>query len=226
MAKISLSQQVLARVKNPNRSRAAGYKTHFSGIKPTPAQQTQDRATAQSTLLSESETRELKKSTSELKEAVISIASILNKHQKGELYFGVKPNGEVIGQGVTEKTIRDISKTISDHIEPKIFPKINEVVLDGKKCVHIEFIGNNVPYYAYGRAYIRVADEDRQLSAQEIERIILDKNKDTMAWDKEICKEAKLSDINTEKLKLFLKKTGKTFDTVENSLKKLNLLSQ
>ena len=33
----------------------------------------------------ESETLELKRSTSELKEAVISIASILNKHQKGEL---------------------------------------------------------------------------------------------------------------------------------------------
>ena len=32
----------------------------------------------------ESETVELKKSTSELKEAVISIASILNKNQKAE----------------------------------------------------------------------------------------------------------------------------------------------
>ena len=32
----------------------------------------------------ESEKRELKKSTSELKEAVVSIAVILNKHQRGE----------------------------------------------------------------------------------------------------------------------------------------------
>src|SRR3989339_1113660 len=100
----------------------------------------------------ESEILELKKSTSELKEAIISIVAILNKHQKGELYFGVKPNGEAIGQFVTEKTIRDISKTISDNIEPKIFPKINEVILEGKKCVHVEFSGENIPYYAYGRA--------------------------------------------------------------------------
>ena len=76
--------------------------------------------------LKESETLELKKSTSEMKEAIISIAAILNKHQKGELYFGVKNNGEVVGQTVTEKTIRDISKSISDNIEPKIFPKIKE----------------------------------------------------------------------------------------------------
>ena len=68
----------------------------------------------------ESETVELKKSTSELKEALKSIVSILNKHGKGEIWFGIKPNGEVIGQTVTEKTLRDISKAISDKIEPKI----------------------------------------------------------------------------------------------------------
>ncbi|MBI4981459.1 ATP-dependent DNA helicase, partial [Candidatus Woesearchaeota archaeon] len=44
----------------------------------------------------ESETLELKKSTSELKEAIISIVSILNKHQKGELYFGIGRDGEVL----------------------------------------------------------------------------------------------------------------------------------
>lgn len=37
----------------------------------------------------ESETVELKKSTSELKEAVISIVAMLNKHQQGEVLPGV-----------------------------------------------------------------------------------------------------------------------------------------
>jgi ATP-dependent DNA helicase RecG len=59
----------------------------------------------------ESETIELKKSTSELKEAVVSIAAMLNKHQQCELFFGIKNDGAVIGQGVTEKTIRDVSRT-------------------------------------------------------------------------------------------------------------------
>ncbi len=35
----------------------------------------------------ESEILEFKKSTSELKEAIISIVSILNKHKKGEIIF-------------------------------------------------------------------------------------------------------------------------------------------
>ena len=72
----------------------------------------------------ESENLELKKSTSELKEAIIAIAAILNKHQKGKLYFGIKNNGDVVGQEVSEQTIRNISKSISSHIEPKIYPKI------------------------------------------------------------------------------------------------------
>ena len=60
---------------------------------------------------------------SELKEAIISIVAILNKHQQGELYFGIGNDGTVVGQTIGEKTIRDISKAISDFIEPKIYPE-------------------------------------------------------------------------------------------------------
>ncbi len=82
--------------------------------------------------MKESETLELKKSTSELKEAIISIVAILNKHQKGELYFGVDRDGKVVGQTITENTLREVSRAISERIEPKIFPKIEEVILNGK----------------------------------------------------------------------------------------------
>lgn len=57
----------------------------------------------------ETETLEYKKSTGELKEAVISIASILNKHQKGELYFGIRKDGSPVGQVINEKTLREVS---------------------------------------------------------------------------------------------------------------------
>jgi len=60
------------------------------------------------TKFEETELIELKKSTSELKEAVISITAMLNKHQHGEVWFGVKNDGTVAGQQISEKTIRDI----------------------------------------------------------------------------------------------------------------------
>ena len=50
----------------------------------------------------ESETIEFKESTGELHQAIESIASIVNKHSYGELYFGVKDNGDIKGQIITD----------------------------------------------------------------------------------------------------------------------------
>jgi len=173
--------------------------------------------------LKESETVELKRSTSEMKEAIIAIVAILNKHQKGELYFGVNNDGTVVGQVIGESTIRDISKAISDHIEPKIYPKINKLSLERKTCIHIEFSGHDILYYAYGQVYMRVGDENKRLSAKEIENIILKKHKEKLRWDTAICEKATLSDISSTKVESFVKKAGLTYDSLENALKKLQL---
>jgi ATP-dependent DNA helicase RecG len=175
-------------------------------------------------ILKESETIELKKSTSELKEAVISIAAILNKHQKGELYFGVKNDGTVVGQSVGKDTLRDISKAISDNIEPKVFPKIITERIQDKTCLAVRFTGSEIPYFAYGRVYMRVGDEDRKLTAKELENIIVRKNKDKLRWDTQVCKEAKLSDISSAKLKEFLKTAGLKYDNPKNALTKFKLI--
>ncbi|NOR85154.1 winged helix-turn-helix transcriptional regulator [archaeon] len=172
----------------------------------------------------ESETLELKKSTSELKEAIISISSILNKHQKGKVYFGIRNDGAVIGQRVSEQTIRDISKSISDHIEPKIYPKINLVVLQEKDCIFVQFQGTNVPYYAYGRTYMRVGDEDKKLSAKEIENLILQKNKDKLVWDNQVNEKFSLDDISKDKLKSYVEDASLKYTSKNEVLEKLELI--
>ena len=54
----------------------------------------------------ESETVEFKKSTAELKEAVISIVAMLNKHGRGEVYFGKNDrDGKVLGMTIGRMTI-------------------------------------------------------------------------------------------------------------------------
>ncbi|MFA5858896.1 MAG: RNA-binding domain-containing protein [Elusimicrobiota bacterium] len=172
----------------------------------------------------ESETLELKKSTSEHKEAIIAISAILNKHQTGELYFGIKDTGEIVGQDISDKTLRDVSRLISENIEPKIFPNVTAKKLAGKTCVYIKFAGSAIPYFAYNRAYIRVGSTDRQLSARELENMILAKNKDKLRWDTGICSEANVRDISSRKLKSFLKIAGLKYDTLKSSLNKLKLM--
>ena len=159
----------------------------------------------------------------QLKPAVISIAAMLNKHQEGKLYFGIKDDGTVVGQEIGTDTLRTISQAISSHIEPSVYPIIRQVTLQGKSCIEVEFQGNNVPYFAYGRAYIRTSDEDRPLSVKELENLIIRKNKDQLNWDRAVCKEASLEDISEEKVKFFVKEAGKEYQGLENSLKKLKL---
>ena len=67
---------------------------------------------------SENEYVEFKKSTSELKEGIQSIASMLNKHGKGTLYFGVKNNGDVVGQQIGENSLNQLSRDIAINIKP------------------------------------------------------------------------------------------------------------
>lgn len=112
-----------------------------------------------------------------------SICAILNKHQQGELYFDVKPDGTPIGQVVTEESLREVSQKIKNHIEPKIYPEINKVVLDGRDCIHVRFSGEQVPYFAYGIAKMRVADEDLTMSPEEITSLILKSGREGNRWE-------------------------------------------
>ena len=100
------------------------------------------------TKFKETETIELKKSTSELKEAAISMAAILNKHGKGTVYFGIEDDGRIAGQQVGKSTVKDISKLISDHIDPKIFPDVKVQKISGKDCIVVEFSGHEGLYSA------------------------------------------------------------------------------
>jgi ATP-dependent DNA helicase RecG len=124
-------------------------------------------------VIKESETVELKASLAELRAGLISICAILNKHGAGELWFGLKNDGTARGLTVTNKTLRDLSQAIAAHIEPKIYPNITQEEIAGKTCLKVSFSGKAGPYFAYGRAYMRVADEDRQLTARKLESLIV-----------------------------------------------------
>ena len=86
---------------------------------------------------------------------MVSIAAILNKHGVGTLYFGVKPNGDVIGQEVSESSLRDVSRLVYEMIKPQIYPVIVEEILDGRRVIKVEFSGEDRPYSATGRNYLR-----------------------------------------------------------------------
>jgi ATP-dependent DNA helicase RecG len=177
----------------------------------------------------ESENLEFKRTTAELNESVISIAAMLNKHGMGELYFGVQNDGTPVGMDISDKTMRDVSQALSQHLEPKIFPDITDVYFNEKHCIHVAFHGDEGPYYAFGRAYIRVADTDKNMSASELEKFILQKNERKNTWDAAIS-ERTIDEVNEDALKDFLLKANQakridfTYSTKEEVLKRLRLV--
>ena len=90
----------------------------------------------------ESETLEFKKTTGEVDKAMDNIASMLNKHGHGTLYFGVSPNGDVTGQQISASSLNDVARKIKDAIKPMIYPEIKEEILDGKSVIRVDFAGS------------------------------------------------------------------------------------
>ena len=101
----------------------------------------------------ESETLEFKKSTGEIEKAVDNIASMLNKHGHGTLFFGVAPDGNVTGQQISASSLDDVARKIKEAIRPIIYPEIRQELLDGKTVIRVDFSGSEKPYSCYGRYY-------------------------------------------------------------------------
>lgn len=121
----------------------------------------------------ETEELEFKRSTGEVHDAMKDVVAILNKHEKGILYFGVAPNGDVKGLQVAESTLRDVSRVVFESIKPQIYPQIQKITIDGCDIIEVKFSGKNKPYSAYGKYYIRVADESRELTPAELKEMML-----------------------------------------------------
>ena len=124
----------------------------------------------------ETETIEFKKSTGELKEGIISLTSMLNKNGYGLLYYGIKDSGDVVGQQIGDRTLRDISQAIANNVKPQIIPTITLELLDDKNVIKVAVQGSEKPYSAYGKYYIRSADEDRELSPDQLRILMFKKN--------------------------------------------------
>ncbi|MBQ6505215.1 MAG: putative DNA binding domain-containing protein [Flexilinea sp.] len=132
----------------------------------------------------ETETLEFKKSTGEIKEGVISLSSMLNKNGWGILYFGIKNDGTIVGQQIGKETTSDISRAIKINLKPRISPIIELISEEGKDIIKITVRGEDRPYSAYDRYYIRSDDEDLIMTSQQLETFFINRNYDYGAWEK------------------------------------------
>jgi len=135
--------------------------------------------------MKESEIFELKKSLTQLKEGIISLSAMLNKHHKGEVLFGINDDGKICGVDIGKRTKSSITLEIQNHL--KSLPneiKIDDYVEDDKSIIRISVNGDDTPHSAYGRYYIRVNDSDIMMDSYQLQSFFESKEESYIKWEK------------------------------------------
>ena len=177
----------------------------------------------------ESERIEFKKSTSELKQGVISLSSMLNKHGKGTVYFGVLNDGTISGQQIGKDTTHDISVEIRNHIKPVIVPLIETLDENGKTIIKVSAKGNDKPYSAYNRYYIRSDDEDLLIENETLYELFNKKPIDYSEWENAVTSYG-IEDIDEDRVIKYFNEANQcerikyVYKDLKESLQKLELL--
>lgn len=148
----------------------------------------------------ETETLELKKSLSQLREGIISLSAMLNKCGKGKVIFGINDDGKVFGLTIGKRTKADIAHEIQNNLKPlPLKINIDELAEDEKNIITIYVEGNDTPYSAYGRYYIRLDDADILMHPQELEHFFETKKETYSLWEQEETSFT-VDDINEDQL--------------------------
>lgn len=155
---------------------------------------------------SESTTVEWKQSLSEIDE-IIETASAFANIEGGRIFIGISPEGKALGVQVGKGTIEKLVNQVAQHTDPKLHPKVSVKKIEGRDVIVVEVKeSHDHLVLAFGRPYKRVGKSSPRMSKDEYERLILEKHKDKLYFDEQICKGAKITDINKEKLLDFVKK--------------------
>ena len=152
----------------------------------------------------ESEIVEFKETTGQLSSAVETLCAFGN-HKGGTLIFGVSDKGKIIGQTVTDSSLRDVSDAILRSISPTIYPSITKEEIDGKSLIVVTVPEvTTKPHTANGRPYKKVGSTTRPMAQQEYERLLIERNRHVLYWDKE-ANDFPISEINGELLRHFIR---------------------
>lgn len=172
----------------------------------------------------EDELQEFKKTTGELNDAMISVSAILNKHKHGTLYFGLKNDRTPFPFTITDSTLRDVSRKIFEAIKPQIIPTISTRIENGTEIIVVEFSGEDVPYSAFGKYYIRTADEDREMSPSELRKMMISREY-TENWENRSSKST-VADVDDKTLMRFFDSAVKCGRLPDISYDKVELLQK
>ena len=129
----------------------------------------------------ENEQQEFKLGLAQLDKGLKSLSAMLNRQQKGTVYFGVDDDGTVKGIEIGKKTLLDIRSRAAELIEPRIILNIDDLKDEnGLTFIRVCTEGSDIPYSCDGRYYIRTASADEQIGSDLLRKILISGNADML----------------------------------------------
>ena len=125
----------------------------------------------------ESEFLEFKQNTGQRGEAAETVCGMLNRPRPNGSYvlFGVAPDGELVGQRVSDRSIEEVSAEMRQ-IRPPVSPRVERVpVAEGREVIAVAVPAADEPPYTYRRTpYRRVGSTTSEMPDDEYRRILLE----------------------------------------------------
>lgn len=150
----------------------------------------------------ESEELEFKSSTGQLNRAVETLCGFLNG-RGGRIIFGVTPQGEMVGQQVSEKTQRDIANVIR-RLEPPAPVQIEyiDVPDSDRKLVVLHAVPSmeTMPFTLDGRPYQRIGTTTSVMPQERYQQLLLDRMHDRRRWENTPAFGVLLEDLDQEEI--------------------------
>ncbi len=149
----------------------------------------------------EGPTLEFKRSTAELREALQTVCGFLNT-SGGKVIIGVKPEGTLLGQQVSDKTLRDIAQMIQGFEPPanidieriKIRPDAEAIILSVSRA------NEDIPIVFEGRAYELVQSTTRKMSQQRYQQLLFARSHSKHRWENQPAEGITIKDIDREEV--------------------------
>ena len=178
----------------------------------------------------ETESLEFKESL-RLKEEICQAVSAFCNANGGSILVGVSDDGTIIGVDIGRNTLEELANYIKRNTDPAIFPSVNVLDAEEMEIIAIEVKESaEKPVFFKNHAYKRVGKTNQRISSSEMRKLAKDSGA-KVYWDERVCEEAKLEDIDEEKVRPFLRRAR--FErrleispdiSVKDALERLNLI--
>lgn len=148
---------------------------------------------------------EFKSTTGELRQACQTLCAFLND-QGGWVFLGVKNDGRLIGQMVTDATCQEIANELRK-FEPPVSIEISYIPIAGEKFVIAMEAspGNHIPYIYDGRPYYRLESSTSVMPQHLYEQLIVKRGQLNHAWEEFLADAYTIEDLDHDEIRKTIK---------------------